>query len=408
MKLKNINLFACVFMLSILTLHFNTYTYITDDIWFSKVSNDVPSHIGWVVERYFTWSSRTPIEFALISVINHYNVWSVINSIMFSLLILGLFNIKKGARVFDNFLSIVIISITIYSMPKHIFFSGAIWLTGSINYLWPTAIAFSGYALAIRNYSNTNTPRWTPIICPLFFFLSSFNEQLAISNIIFASALIGICFINNKSTKPNLYLLGASAIVLVYIITCPGNKIRYDAEVVSWFADFKDLSLIQKSLLGLNLFTDAIFSYKTIIPGAAVISLSLLCEKKEKFITVAAGIFLLILPSLNIIPVIFSKTKFSQEDILSYLSVSRVALTLLIISMAVIPALMSFNKNIYYIMAIITFLTSVATTSILGFSPTVYASGARTLFIPYLLMIFSMLCSVSLYSQRLLNFKNAA
>ncbi|EIQ19060.1 hypothetical protein SFK1770_0690 [Shigella flexneri K-1770] len=38
----------------------------------------------------------------------------------------------------------------IVMMPSDVFFNAAIWITGSFNYLWPSAIAFIGYSLLIK------------------------------------------------------------------------------------------------------------------------------------------------------------------------------------------------------------------------------------------------------------------
>ena len=149
LKIENISLLIILFVLGCIYFNINTYTYITDDVWFSRVSMEEKNHLSWVIERYCTWSSRTPIEYALISLVNHYEMWSVINSLMLALLLTAMTNTFKPIILRDRLIITSILLILVYSIPQYIFFSGAIWLTGSINYLWPVSLAFFGYATAI-------------------------------------------------------------------------------------------------------------------------------------------------------------------------------------------------------------------------------------------------------------------
>ncbi len=47
------------FFIGLTILHLNQYTLVSDDIWFSEKSISEPDHIKWLIDRYFTWSSRT-------------------------------------------------------------------------------------------------------------------------------------------------------------------------------------------------------------------------------------------------------------------------------------------------------------------------------------------------------------
>lgn len=400
LKIGSISLFAIVFVLGCIYFNVNHYTYITDDIWFRRVSMEEKSHLSWVIERYFTWSSRTPIEYALISVVNHYEMWSVINSVMLALLLTAMTNIFKPIAFRDKIITTLFLLIIIYSIPQYIFFSGAIWLTGSINYLWPVSLAFFGYSTAIYATNNEKTSRLVYSLCVLSLLASSFNEQLAITNLVFSSLLLGYSLYYKKSTQLPLTALCVSIFVLAYILTCPGNKIRYDAEVENWFSSYNDLNFLQKSLLGINLYADALFSHKTIIPSMAALCLSLLCKGRERYISLTSGILLLITNINHEGIYILEKVKFTEDNVDSSLSFIRVALASVFTLMVFIPTIMNLKNNLYAMSALFFFTIAIATITMLGFSPTVYASGSRTLFIPYLLMIQSSIICLTYFLNK--------
>ena len=203
-------------------------------------------------------------------------------------------------------------------------------------------------------------------MCVVSLLASSFNEQLAIANLVFSSLLLGYSLYYKKSTKLPLTALCASIFVLAYIVTCPGNKIRYDAEVKNWFSSYNDLNVFQKALLGLNLYADALFSHKTIIPSMAAICLSLLCKGKERYISLASGVLLLITNINHKGIYLLEKVKFTEENIYFSLSFIRVAMASSLTFMAIIPAGMNLKNNLYVMSAIFFFTIAIATIAMLN------------------------------------------
>ena len=97
---------------------------------------------------------------------------------------------------------------------------------------------------------------------------------------------------------------------------------------------------------------------------------------------------------------LLEKVKFTEENIYFSLSFIRVAMASSLTFMAIIPAGMNLKNNLYVMSAIFFFTIAIATIAMLGFSPTVYASGSRTLFIPYLLMIQSSIICLAYYLNK--------
>ncbi|HEM8101590.1 TPA: hypothetical protein U2L98_000590 [Enterobacter hormaechei] len=387
---NNYFIFIICFASMLVFLHINQYTYISDDVWFSKVSIDEQDHWGWVIKRYYHWSSRTPIEYALISLINHYNIWSILNSIMFATLLtsickLGISTLKNNT----NLISLIVVVICIYCIPKNIFFDGVIWVTGSFNYLWPLAFSVLSYALAIKIISSGRSSAMEFAIAIISIAISSFNEQLAVVNTLVLFSMIAFCIINKNSAKMPFAMLACTALVLVYIATCPGNKVRFDREVVRWFTDYNELGFFKKILLGLNLYTDSLFAHKSLVPAIMAFSVSLVCKGKIKYLPMISGVTLTIFNLLYSPPQLLSKIQFNANDIISYLSFGRIILAFIISMLIFIPLVISSDKSIFSFMLPALLVGAVASASMLGFSPTVYASSDRVLFVTFLLFIIA-------------------
>jgi len=395
-------LFTLIFIMAIVYLHTNEYTYIFDDVWFSRASYAEHDHIKWVIERYYTWSSRTPIEYALITLINSFILWSVCNAAMFALLLVNACNIASTLNNDkDKHLPLIFIIICVYSIPKDILFSGAIWVTGSFNYLWPIALTLAGHAIIIKATVENKYCTKQLLLCALLFFLSSFNEQLAVANIIILAGCVIYFAFRGATHKIHLYMFLVTCLVMLYIITCPGNKIRYDSEVLSWFKSYNNFNVIEKAMLGLNLYSEFLFSYNTVIPSLVAFSISSVCDSRFRLVPALAGCVLLITAGIHTTPVIFSKIKFSEDMIYSAISTWRITIAFIITSMMFFPLTLSKGAGFSSFFCSLILVSTVASVSMLGFSPTVYASGGRTLFIPYLLFsLITIILTATFFSRR--------
>ncbi|EPW5110352.1 DUF6056 family protein [Escherichia coli] len=362
------------------------------------------------------------MEYALINLINHFYAWSLINAAMFSSLIIGICSIfQRKNNLYYKINTSIMSLLLIVMMPSDVFFNAAIWITGSFNYLWPSAIAFIGYSLLIKKINMENHEKTQSLICYLLFvicyllfvicyllfvifyflffifyflfFLSSFNEQIAVVNVLLCTTLLIFCKTNNYNTKPLLNAMGISLLVIIYIATCPGNKVRYYAEIEHWFKEYGNFNIIQRSMLGLNLYADMLFSVKSIIPALLAFSSTIICKKKTKILPLISCCILITLYIIHTPPVIFQAIHFSESNLFSTLSVFRVSFAMILTALIIFPTVISLNFNVTSIFISTMIIGTIATTSMLGLSPSIYASGNRIYFIPYLLLITAIVVS---------------
>lgn len=397
MSRSNYSIFACCFIFAIALLHINQYSLISDDLWFSERSFSEPDHIKWVISRYFSWSSRTPIEYALISLINKFNIWAIINSCMFSLLVISIYSINgslndKGWKIAPA----IATSLLIFSIPRDIFFNGTIWITGSFNYLWPSALAFYGYSLLIGKIMSQEKGKWRAGLCYISIFLSSFNEQLAIVNLLVMLSLIIYSKFHGKKISTTMIALCIILLVLVYIATCPGNKARYYSEIATWYKEYGSFNVLQKAMLGINLYADMLIAEKSIVPSVMAFSMGIICDKKTRALPISAGLILLFLYVIPSTPVALSKVKLSGDTIFSALSICRVLFALTVTILILVPVIISQTTSLLSFLILAMIGGAIASASMLGYSPTVYASGNRILYIPYLLFITASIAAITI------------
>lgn len=94
---------------------------------------------------------------------------------MFSSLIIGICSIfQRKNNLYYKINTSIMSLLLIVMMPSDVFFNAAIWITGSFNYLWPSAIAFIGYSLLIKKINMENHEKTQSLICYLLFVICYF------------------------------------------------------------------------------------------------------------------------------------------------------------------------------------------------------------------------------------------
>lgn len=159
-------IFLTVFFIAFLYLEIRGIHHYADDFWFSNEAR-TPDIIKWLTIRYQTWSSRTPIEFALLNVINHKLVWVIFNSFFIALTTSSLAYVVSNSKKEEIYSALIFILIIIVTIKKGFIKDGILWMTGSINYLWPFALSMAGFAL-LKCITHENISNKKSLVVPFF------------------------------------------------------------------------------------------------------------------------------------------------------------------------------------------------------------------------------------------------
>lgn len=381
--------FAISFFIAFITMYAILssigFRHMSDDAWFSAKALTEKSYIDFLKQRYYTWSSRTPIEFVLLNIINRFELWKALNSLFFGVLIAS--SSTPISKSIKQTISVTIALLAImYFIPSDSTKYGALWMTGSINYLWPMSLCALGW-FSIYCLSNGigNKPAHYALIF-MSFILSSFNEQVAVVNILGCFITTFFIYKNKEYLTGALIAAFATIIVLLFIATAPGNEVRLVQEATNRFPDFLHFNMIEKFILGANLYFDQMIYLALVIYIILVCSIAILDDKK--YIPLYAGLI------ISIIAVHFllksntseiagnnnsleldSASIYSLHSLLRFAFISLCSLFLLLRMLV-----LSFKSRINFA-TIPMFICSAASTAMLGMSPTVYASGQRVLYL---------------------------
>ena len=363
--------------------------------------------ISYVGPRYFNWTSRFLIEYTLCAVlrVSKY-LWILIEALMVTLVGYSISKIfVKDNKTENN--TMLLFMILIYPLDV---MNGAGWAATTVNYMWPLATCL--YALVpIKKIYDGEKIRWFQY--PLFILSLIFaGNQEQTCCILVGCYLVFSIFMIIKNKKIHLFMIIQLLLAiasLIFILTCPGNYIRNTYEIKESFKDFNMLTFMDKIGLGFTstmgliiksgnlvyavlslIIVFYIFSYYKnklyrIVALVPLMSMCLLCYTRnvtnnmfpffgafrslvheERVMLTAANSNNL----LNVVPIVFS-----------YANIVCIILSLLVIF-----------KNLKNNLALFVFLVGFASRLIMGFSPTVFMSGERTMiFFEFAMIIVSLL-----------------
>lgn len=359
---------------------------------------------GWVESYTEIWSGRIIPHFLLIVLINkNLILWKVANSVIFVILALGIFNmaINTEAKISDNKKSIIatIICGMIFFIPIPVMSSGAIWITGSFNYLW--AIAFGIIALIPfkRLITGEKVSKIMISYSAISAIYASYAEQSVAVMLAFSGITLVYCIFAKVKCKIYHYfmfiLIGINAFIS---LSAPGNKVRATAETLRFYSDFDMLSFIDKLFLGVNVTFSHIFKASNLLMLILSILILLLVSKKtEDKITITMATIPFIYTSLKFLSIekLFNFGRTNEVYIGGIVQYASVFSAIVVCLICLYMFFVIFDKFQNSIISGMFFSGALCSAVVMGISPTVYASGSRVFFITDILII---LCIVNLFS----------
>lgn len=408
LKNSNFYIYFALFFIIILYLFSSIKPNFADDVTLFKPALLDTDIFHWLIERYKTWSSRTIIEFIILIIINiHPAVWRFLTSIFISLIASGIILIPFDKKNLNySFVCFSLLFLFPISMINDI---GYIATTG--NYLWPFTFSIPYFFVLKNIIANQNENNRFFNIFSLICLVVACNQEQTCP-IIFCSSLL--CFLYKFYTKDSFhntkkYLIISffiSAISMLYITLCPGNKLRIWGDTVISFSDFHEISFIKKILMGFLSTMSYFYGFcKLYERGHDFIS--------PNFVFIILYTFILInsvlkknykLVSLQIPGLIITTFYF----VISYLKLTNVPHILLLLRNNTLPTYTDFSEFLvcieifiycilfiallysFYksfsdskkaIIVILVFLAGFSSRMLLSFSPTVYVSFSRPCFI---------------------------
>ncbi|MCI9175780.1 MAG: hypothetical protein HFH49_12720 [Lachnospiraceae bacterium] len=241
-----------------------------DSVFFSRQLEEMTFR-EFIAFRYQAWSSRLLIEAGLLFFTNHLFWWRIADTVIWVLMLWSMTKFLDWEYT-PRFAGIVCMLFFCYGIQP---MGSAGWIATINNYMWPCA-CLCGFLLVLKKLFQEGELKWHLGISGIILIVLAGNQEQA------AAALFGIFFlcliylIWKKRKIPVWFWAYGIAILLnlLYIITCPGNENRKLLETGTWFPVFSELGLWQKLDIGItSIFHDCIFGDNSLF----LIFLAVLC-----------------------------------------------------------------------------------------------------------------------------------
>jgi hypothetical protein len=218
-----------------------------DDVVFYDIAQNCYL-FDYLKANYANWSARLLIEGLIICLFRvDFFVWQILTGLCFVVFLWTLYYLfftKAKLFVIWIFCSFIML----IHWPVLCCSSG--WIATTLNYLWPmTAMFVSFIPLKMISNGKASWDNRYLFFVPVILFAA--NAEIFCLILLFISA--GFCLRKRVGYYYLLFFLSLGS--LLYILSCPGIANRFSAEVVNWFPNFNELSLVQKAVLGImNMF----------------------------------------------------------------------------------------------------------------------------------------------------------
>lgn len=222
--------------LGIIFILFFVIAYLTpthwDDFWFYELGASIEKHL----HHYMIWSGRAVIDGISSSVllINNHFIISLINTVLFTLLIYGIATIPNYQPT-ENNSNKVGLTFTIlfcgYWLANPALGETTFWIVGASNYVWPLVFLSFYIKKALTSFYKTEITISDYCIYGVLAFFSATNEANGIL-CLFITFVFSIFAFLYKLPNRKLLLLGLVIVLISYsiLIVAPGNYVRASHE----------------------------------------------------------------------------------------------------------------------------------------------------------------------------------
>lgn len=430
---KNKELFLVLLGIWGVFLLFNMYmpTIRADDMVYAS-RLDKLGYLGASIEHYKTWSSRIIVELFLMFFSKHFALWKLLNSmvmvgtvVLLCKYVFEKINVKNLLLVFS-----------IYCLVPMTVMGETGWRATTLNYQWPVAfslLAFYPFFQVLRGEEITRKIYWLSI--PLLIF-STNQEQVNACFFVLTSIVSLYLIVNGRySYKLSVFSI-ISLAELIFSLTTPGNALRAVHEINRWFPEYKNFNFLNKLDLGISSFGKPFFLDMNILFLLLFSLVFILVYRKHQnyYVRILTALPLF----LNLI-IYFGNT---MGQSFTYVSGNKRAMiwsssnlnnlftglgtklslfypgtwiaTLVVLGLLIcliVGIYLSFDNKKTAILLVILMIMGFCSRVIMGFSPTVWASGMRTYYILYIVIVLLVLMgvkelmkSMSLQKNELLRF----
>lgn len=369
---------------------------IDDDYSFSTLLQD-KTLWEYTRETYLIWSGRVPLNALLVLLMPDATVLALkgIYAVAGGLYAFAVTELAFGRNT-EMTLPCYCTAFGFFLIPAPVLREACFWMTGAGNYFLPVALGLVAALPLARFYRQEPCPRLLTGAGLIAASVSVFQEQCF-------AVMLGLelvaCLYSCRVGKMSFYLQLLLAITLVLGLAgllAPGNKVRYAQEILSWYPEFTSVSLPARILDAVHILFVALFqkhSFFTacfLTPLVGVLLGRWLRSRRPVYLVMTLGL-------VSLIPVYFGGRTIDFGAPLAPRPWSFFWGIFFVYGTAYVCCVggalfLSFSHRAHGGMVALCWFAALASYLIMGFSPTIVASGPRTMFVMYTLFIVIWSC----------------
>lgn len=222
-----------------------------DDAFYIESITGTPV-LSFVFNRYQNWTSRVLIE-ATLGFIFRYSQYIWRFGTIFCMTLIG-YAISKIFVKKDNKKEIIMMVLWLVLLYPVERISSAGWAATTVNYIWPMAFGLFSLISLRKVWEKEKIRPYMGILYILATIFACNQEQVcAILFVTYILFSIILTIRDKKKVSPFIYLQTIIAIIsFIFILTTPGNAIRKEEEIITYFPNFYSMSIMEKAILGIT------------------------------------------------------------------------------------------------------------------------------------------------------------
>ncbi len=352
-----------------------------DDVYFLTALDD-KTLLAFLHERYMGWSGRVLLEGIMVTTIRHAWLFKTGITLTFILMCYQVYRLSLRDAL-TPLAGVLLVASIVMMMPASVSQWGAWWVTGFYNYLLPTALGLFVFRMLYEKHEHSRLYQALTLVSAV---VACQQEQVAIALL----AAVGALAVCRAARRDNIAVEGVvlvgGLVSAAVLFAAPGNQRRLAAET-SWLPDFAHMNLLEKLALGLDrVNAHANDTANVTFLLALLVTLLLLGMKRERWrlkgvavVVLGIGAASLLWPTAGL--PLTTKLTFGGHILPDQWRGANVfiafAKTMMLYGTLAVCAVYFAERWQEFVAVVGVLALAFGMTLVLGFSPTIYASGAR-------------------------------
>lgn len=356
--------------------------------------------------QYTQWSSRMVTEPLVLLLVNLdmmvWRIFCVTNILIIALSIRYLLGFRSS--LWKNAALCLLVGAFPFS-----YYASAGWITTTAIYLISISLGMVSLYPLRKLLNGTKSTWWENALFILSALLACNHEQVgAVVLGVYLCSCVYCIVLHRKISRMQICQIGIALTSILFILTCPGNAVRSEIETLTWLPEYADWNILEKLRRGFFHASDYYF-YTTEINFFAfsllfLLSLALFLspvKSWKKAASLAAALWpclavgILLLQKFGLLAknTLFPWEEYGVNMLSGGIDVARAASASLLLLLVFCELFWLFGNSVSFWASSMFLAAGFGTAAVLGFSPTIYASGNRV-FSVYIYTTIILICYV--------------